>query len=764
LFLLYGFATFLGAALLFLVEPMAAKALLPVLGGTAGVWTVSLVFYQAALLAGYAYAHVAARFLSVRHTAILHAGVIAVAALLLPWRGPAVAGPGNLPPSLWVLGALASSVGAPFFVLAATGPLLQRWMTAASAARDPYPLYAISNTSSLAALIAYPWLVERYLPLAALPGSPEQGHALTQHGLWSGAFLVFAALVLTCAAVAARSPHARSQPSDATSVSWRQRAAWAGLSAIPAAAMMGTTQVLTTDVASVPLVWVLPLGIYLVSFVVAFAAPGRVPMRLASGAVAVLVLAVLASQWIALRPDPRLAIPLYLAALFAVGVLCHGRLAEQRPPAREATELYLFVAAGGAAGSLACGLLAPLVFRSVAEYPLALILACLARPAQGWRPRLASAKGKVFERHGWAIDLVLVMGLTLVVKVLHATMDSSAGEPSNHSLLAEALAACTACAVLAIRPVAFAAGVALLFATAAQRNPLVGHDLLTVRNFFGVLRVKDAPGPVFMPRAGPNAGHEVRLPMHELYHGTTLHGIQVMRSSQMRLPTTYYYPSGPIGRLVAGLRAGPDAAALAQVGIIGLGVGSLAAYAEPGEHFTFFEIDPAVVQIARDPALFSYLRDCEGTADVMVSDGRIALAGEPDGRFGLLVIDAFSSDAVPVHLLTREALALALRKLRPGGLVTFHLSSGFFDLSPVVAEAAASLDKEGLYWDDVELSPVEAVTAKQPSRWAVVASDPAALAPLQGTGPWVPLASQRRKRGGPWLWTDRYSSPLAALR
>jgi hypothetical protein len=243
-----------------------------------------------------------------------------------------------------------------------------------------------------------------------------------------------------------------------------------------------------------------------------------------------------------------------------------------------------------------------------------------------------------------------------------------------------------------------------------------------------------------------------------------MHGAQVMRESERRLPIAYYHPSGPIGRVFAGLRDSPQRDDLLDVGIVGLGVGSLAAYAEKGDHFTFFEIDPAIVRIARDPALFTFVEDSPGTIDIVVADGRIALAAQPDGRFGLLVIDAYSSDAVPVHLLTREALALLLRKLHAGGLVAFHLSSRFFDLAPVLAAEAASLGKDGLFWFDTTLSTVDAITGKWPSCWAVVANAAGDLAAVARAGAWVSLDSQRRSGGGPWLWTDQVSSPLGVMR
>jgi hypothetical protein len=695
---LHGAAAFLGAALLFLVEPMATKALLPILGGSAAVWSVSLVFYQALLFLGYAYAHLITRRLSLRGAALLHGAVMVVAALRLPLRGFTTAGIGATPPALWVLGALASSVGAPFFALAATGPLLQRWLAAATG-REPYPLYALGNAASLAALLGYPLLVERTLPLSALPGGPA-AQGFTQSGLWCAGFLAFAFLSCTCAAIAVRSD-ARRPDESAARAPWAAWLRWMALAAVPSAATIGTTQALTTDVASVPLLWVLPLAVYLATFIVTFGR-ARPPLRSASVAVVVLVLGVVACRWRAVQPDPHVALPLYLAALFAVGVLCHGRLAQGRPPAGQLTAFYLAIAAGGAIGSLLCGLLAPLLFRSVVEYPLALVLACLAI--------------------------------------------SSGGGPLRR-----------------LWPAAFAGAVATSFVIIALRSPIASNQRLITRSFFGVLRVDEAPGPMFKPAVGPHAGQPMSLPMHELYHGTTLHGLQVRRPSEQRLPTSYYHPSGPIGRVFAALRDAQHPS-LGQVGLVGLGVGTLAAYAQPGDRFTFFELDPAVVRIARDPALFSYLADSAGEVTVVVADGRIALGAAPDGRFRLLVIDAFGSDAVPVHLLTREALALDLRKLSPGGLVAFHLSSRFFDLAPVLAAAAASLGEPGAFWHDDSLSTVEAITGKRPSDWAVVAADPADLAALMASGPWVPLSSQLHATDGPWLWTDRRSSPLGALR
>jgi hypothetical protein len=700
--------------LLFVIEPMEAKALLPELGGSACVWTVSLVFYQTTLLAGYVYAHLLVRSLSLPRSATVHAGIVGGSALFLPWFGPTLLAQGHLPPSLWLLATLGESIGPSFFALAATGPLLQRWSAALGAVRSPYHLYALANGGSLVALLAYPALLEQYVPLTATPSDLRSvAAAFAQHSIWSSAYLVFALLVFACGWPVVRGAGAESlaacSPQPATSL--RERTVWVGLAALPSAAMLSTTQVLATDIASVPLLWVVTLAIYLLTLIVAFAVPGRRISRVAGWASIALSLAIAASQWVAPRPDPAWALPLYLAALLAIGTLCHGRLAERRPAAGAVTDFYLWMAAGSAAGSIACGFIAPLVFRSIAEYPVVLALACLVGCTTATRGGPDADRWRSLARH-----------------------------------------------------LAWPAAVALSYSIIAIRNVRASDDRLEARTFFGVLRVRDTWGPAFIPQGGPRRGQQVRLPLRELYHGTTLHGAQVTRAAQARLPTTYYHPSGPVGRVFAALRAGEREALLAHVGIIGLGVGAIAAYAKPGETFEFFEIDPEVVLIARDSTLFSFLKDCEGTTEIEVGDGRVSLASQPDGSFGLLIVDAFSSDAVPVHLLTREAIGMDLRKIKADGLVAFHLTSNFFDLVPVVAEVAASLGALGVSWDDKELSTTDVVTGKQPSLWVVLARDPDALAPVAKTGPWVPLASQRRTNAGRWLWTDSYSSTLAALR
>jgi SAM-dependent methyltransferase len=734
----FALTAVVAAGLLFVIEPMAAKALLPAVGGSPTLWNVSMVLFQTLLLGGYAWAHLLARRLSPRAQAMAQAVVLLAAAALLPWRELSASTPPEGPPALWVLRALFTRVGVPFFVLASTGPLVQRWLALVSRASDPYFLYAAGNAASLGALLAYPLVLERALPLEG------DGAPLTQRGLFCVGFLVYAVLGLACAALVMR---AREAPvAEKTATPWRARLAWTALAFVPSSATLAVTQAITTDVAAVPLLWTLPLALYLLTFVLAFAARGQralpvalpVALPIASWAVAALSLAVAASQWVSFRPSPQVALPLHLTTLFAVGMLCHGRLAASRPDPRALTDYYLCIAAGGALGSLFCGLLAPLLFRSVAEYPLALVLACLARP----HPGADRSTGRI-------ADLVLPLGVAGAMVIAHVAIGGAPGERSFSQLRAEALVGCLTCALLAFRPVAFAAGVALVFAAIQLGGPSASHDLAALRTFFGVLRVKDLPGPP--PR---------RLPMHQLFNGTTLHGLQVRTSGLDRQASSYFHPSGPIGHLFRAVRATPRGR---EIGVVGLGAGELAAYAEPGSRFTFVEIDPAVARIARDPTLFSYLRDSRGQIDVVVADGRLAMASEPDGRFGVLVIDAFSSDSMPVHLLTREAMALFLRKLRPGGLLALNVTGRYFDLGPVVAAVAADLGRPGLFWHDQSITAEELAQGKLVSSWAIVAAAPADLAALRADARWQPLEALR-PRDGRRPWTDRHASPLSALR
>jgi hypothetical protein len=794
-FVVFLLATLLGAGLLFLVQPMVAKMLLPSLGGSPAVWNTCMVLFQALLLAGYAYAHLLTTGFGARAQVAVHAAVVLAAAAFLPLRAAPAYAAGDASPVVWILGTLGASLAVPFFLLATTGPLLQRWLASTDdpRGRDPYFLYAAGNLASFAALLVYPFLMEPYLPVASVAaGVVAPGP--TQTAVWSWGFAAYAALALAAAGfvlwrgrtsgggAGAAEATGGADGADATRgagaadgaraaaevLGWPRRLLWVLLAFVPSSAMLGTTQALTTDVAAVPLLWVVPLGVYLLTFVAAYSTSVRLPLRPIGWALCVLALGIAATAWLVERPSPLLGLALYPSALAAAGLLCHGRLAADRPSPGRLTEYYLWIAVGGALGGIWNALIAPVVFDSVAEYPLALVLACAlalpprtapdaAREASRASRRRASRAALPARRSrpAWVLDAALPLALAAGIALLHLALRNAAGVDEAARGRIEAIAASAACLALIARPIRFAGGLAIVFLAAWLLSP--GHTLHAERTFFGVLRVQRTAGATVGVRQGSGPVEMVRIPSLVLYHGTTMHGMQVLHPRYQQEPSSYYHVTGPIGHLFRTFRGSP---LLSEVGVVGLGVGSLAAYGEPGQRFTFYEIDPAVIDIARGQ--FTYLRDAKAEVRTVLGDGRLALAAEPDGRFGLLVIDGFSSDSVPVHLLTREAVALYLRKLQPSGLLALHLSSLHFDLVPVVAEIAASLGKSGLVWVDTEIKPEASIGGKFASHWVVIAPEAATLDPLRANPRWVSLADARKR--DTLVWTDNHSSPLRALR
>lgn len=668
--LLYIFAVTLGAGLLFLVQPLIGKTLLPFLGGSPAVWNTCMVFFQAALLGGYLYAHLLTRIPGRGRQLAVHTVVVLAAALLLPIGLPANwSPPSEGPPTGWLLLALAASVGGPFFVLSSTAPLLQSWFagTGHRSAGDPYFLYAASNAGSLLALLGYPLIVEPWL---ALPD---------QRSWWSAAYLVFALLVVSCG-VAARGgagERERARASDAAPLDWPTRLRWMAFAFVPSTLMLGVTWHLTTDLSPLPLLWVVPLAIYLLTFTVAFSARGAGALRVAAWGLP--VFAVLAAVQLMLPLNDRgpivLQFGIHLAVLAAAGLVCHGRLAAERPRSRRLTEFYLLLAAGGVLGGMFNALLAPAIFDWIAEYPIAIVLACLFLPIPGRWLRLGFAA---------------VLAALLLIPRLGVATDL---------------------------------------------------DLLYMkRTFFGVHRV-------LRERTGQG---EWRY----LWHGSTRHGAQFDREPLALVPTTYYAPSGPIGFVMRRLAGQVGSRRMACVG---LGAGTLAAYGHPDWRFTFYELDPEVVRIAKDRSLFTYLADSRSPVDIVTGDARLTLAAAPDGEYDLIVLDAFSSDAIPVHLITRDAVALYLSKLAPKGLVAFHISNLHLDLSPVLGGIAADLGLEALEWEDTLRSERQRLERKNASKWVVLARNVQAMEPLDRDPRWV-----APPRGGR-VWTDDYSDAVGAL-
>jgi hypothetical protein len=705
---LFATAAFAGAALLFLVEPMSAQLVLPLFGGASAVWITALVFFQAVLLVGYGYAHLSARLLGSRQR-FLHMAVLLAPLLTLPIALPENASPvGHRSPALWLLVVLLVTVGGPFLAVTTASPTLQRWFSQSGheSAGDPYFLYAAGNLGSLLALLSYPLLIQPHLTLGE------------QTRLWKWFYVAFVALCAVCVVIAWPIRTARltaPAPSSSQRLTWRRRAMWVGLAFIPGSLLVGSTTYITTDIAPIPLLWVAPLGVYLATFVIAFSKRLRLGAELAGK---LLPFCVVCS---ALTAPGLFAAPLWLmllvqsALLFLAALLAHSLLARDRPATDRLTEFYFWLALGGVLGGVFNAFLAPQLFSSLIEYPLVVALA-LALRGLGRTPT-KSARFEVMR------DAAIGIGV-IVVGLLVAT---ALGAPTK------ALIATAALATLGFyrRPVRLACALGLLLVLMAAKS-----GLYVERDFYGQLIV-----------------HETRSQLHVLTSGNTIHGMQWM-DGRRREPLGYYTRRGPIGQAFTELqRTRP----FRDVGVVGLGVGALAAYGRPGQRFTFIEIDPADVKIATNPDWFTFLRDSDAKTNVIVGDGRLELEQARKGSYDFLVLDAFSSDAIPTHLLTREAIDLELSRLRPHGVLAFHISNRFLNLEPVFAAVARDLHLKGLT-QERHVSEAEKEEGALPSHWVIVARRDADIAPLLHDRRWRALAPTTKR-----AWTDSYSNVAGAF-
>jgi SAM-dependent methyltransferase len=734
--ILFLIAIFSGAGLLFLVQPMIAKQLLPMLGGSPAVWNTCMVFFQLALLAGYVYAHVLSKIESRRTQLIIHAVVIVASLTTLPIGLGDAAGPTpGQSPNAWLLLHLTTSVGGPFFVLASASPLIQRWFGATNHrwAADPYFLYAASNAGSMLALIGYPFLYEPNLTLSA------------QTETWSIGFAAFAILALACFFVSNRAARTRTETRTSAitekspPLDWRTRVRWIALAFIPSSLMLGVTQHITTDIATTPILWVGPLAIYLATFIIAFARLGRWIVAGAHWLVPLAVLAVGVLLIAAMQKPIWPQVWIHLSGLTVVGIACHGRLAAERPHASKLTEFYLLLSVGGALGGAFNALLAPMLFDWVAEYPITLVLACfLRRPRAStdrdtprWRPIVWSAIAVtlVSALFTWRWEL---LGL---VAVPNTFLGFSAAPVLGGMIPA------IGCLVWYFHRAAFALTVVVLFV--APRLQSAEDVIFKARTFFGVHRV--------LRGVDPNGFGE----WHHLWHGSTGHGSQFSAKPWSERPTRYYTVTGPAGDLmrVVGATSGPK-----SVAVVGLGTGTLAAYGKPGWRFTFYEIDPEVIRIARDPRLFTYCAESQAELKFIVGDARLRLAATTD-RYDALLLDAFSSDAIPVHLITKEAVELYLERLKPGGLLAFHITNRHLDLQPVLASIAKDLGLLVAVRHDGD-KKAQKTEWKEYSAWVVLARTHAQLGSIAPDRNWVWLKADPKRR----TWTDDYSNVLGVIR
>ncbi len=666
---LFAVTVFSSAFLVFLVQPMVAKLVLPLLGGSPSVWNASMAFFQIALLAGYGYAHALQRVASVRTQAAIHCGALVVAAVALPLRVNELIGPPSSDyPTLWLLGELALSIGAPFGVLSATAPLVQAWYArtiGASEGKEPYVLYAASNLGSLLALLAYPIAVEPAFSLAGQRYGWSTGYA---------AFvLLMASLALTVSRV--RAAVAETAPTEAAPVAWRDRLIWIALAAISSSLMLGVTTHITTDVASAPFLWVLPLALYLTTFIIAFQEKPAIPLDLTltlQGAAVAACAALLPfkSSFFALQ------LFVHLAAFFLTALMCHQRLVARRPDPARLTEFYLCLSVGGVVGGAFNAFAAPVIFNEVWEYPIVLALSCLARPRGPDRVPIwmwTTLGAGMIAAALTPVAVTFIAPKLTTATIVGAWDQSELFDTGMKTLLATAVIA----AFLVRRKALFYFALIAVLSYAAQAAADRTDTRQSWRSFFGVLKLSET--------TVPNLGGRVKM----LAHGTTLHGAQAQSASYRCNPMVYYTPRTPIGQVFRGLGAKkPDL----RIGAVGLGTGSVAAYVRPADHLTFFEIDPLVQRVSGDPKYFSYTTECaKGRVDYVIGDARLTLARQPAESFDILLIDAFSSDAVPAHLLTVQAVRGYLTKLKPDGVLILHLSNrnlALMDPASAVARAA----------------------------------------------------------------------------
>jgi spermidine synthase len=702
----------LGAFLLFEVQLVLGKQLLPWFGGTSAVWTTCLLFFQAALLAGYAWAHLVVGRLSARRQRDAHLALLGMALALVAWR--ALAWPSPITPGEWarppspeapvreILGLLGSTVGLPFVVLAATSPLLQAWFARLRPGASPFWLFALSNAGSLAGLLSYPLLVE---PLASIRA---------QGWLWSLAFAGYAVGVASCAiAAGAVAPAAApvTPPAGPRVASlpvalsrWRS-VLWIALAFCPSVMLAAVTSHLTQEVAAVPLLWMLPLALYLLSFIVSFAWPAaaRPAWRVALALAAALATVGLhgAQAWAATS-----RVSLWCAILFVYGMAGHGELARLRPAPERLTGYYLAIATGGALGGLVNAVVAPLVFTGYWELHLGILAGPLA-------VIFASAIADPLPPNG-------------------GSSPDSDGAPRDDRAAAGA------------RQIRMAATVATVLLAVALAVDVVGERQgveVATRGFYGVLRV-----------VREEAGEPDEL--LKLLHGRICHGTQLTAADRRAEATTYFGPSSGVG-LALRLHPRRVAGRPMRVGVVGLGVGTLAAWSRPGDAFRFYELDPAVARLsAGTEPVFTHLRDAAGEVSVALGDGRLVLEREPPQGFDVLVVDAFSSDAIPTHLLTREAFSAYLRHLAPGGVLAVHITNRYVDLKPVVRGAAITLGLEAEHVPSFENG------TGWSSDWMLVARDRALLDDEVVSAATLP----RLPRAEVLAWTDDWSNLLRVLK
>jgi hypothetical protein len=735
----YTATVFLSAFLLFGVQPMFTRMVLPKLGGSPSVWSVAMVFFQTILLAGYAYAHVLTSLRNRYASVAIHLLVLITAALTLPlsitqaWESP----PGTGAPALWLLGLFALSIGLPFFALAANNPLLQAWFvqTGHREAHDPYFLYAASNIGSFIALLAYPVLFEPVFTLHV------------QNQLWTIGFLLLIAFVASSAALALRTPSrlaARTKIGGGPKPDWWVIARWIFISAIPSGVLVAVTAYISTDIAAAPLLWVIPLSLYLLTWVLVFQRRPLIPhefvLSLQPFAIAGIVVLVLYTGWLGLFVN----LGAHLFAFFVIALACHGELARTRPAPRHLTTFYVSLSFGGMLGGLFSGLVAPYAFSWVAEYPILAVLAVFCRPSSKAINRQVWSRVPSFwpavNRWFWPIAAA-----TTILLIIPSFDDFHFDDDTDayRTLLILILGAGSL--ALLRDPPKSAAAVALAFFT-IWLYPINENNAESLRSFFGVHKIFESDDGRF------------RI----LKHGSTIHGAQMIEDEDGEpsvgrpKPITYYHAKSAMNRVIEAIRVrkrGPM-----RTAVIGLGSGALACLTGAGETWRFFEIDPLVVEIARDPERFSFISSCAPDVPIVLGDARLTFAREPEHIYDLIIVDAYSSDAIPVHLATTEAMTIYKSKLAPRGVVMMHISNRHLDLRSVVEGIAAANGLKTWIWSNGN-EDTDDDNYIFGSDVAISAADVSDIGALMWDKFWVLTEPDPSLR----TWTDDYSNIVGAV-
>ena len=723
--LLFAGTLFVSASLMFVLQPLFGKILLPLLGGSPAVWNTCMVFYQTILFLGYLYAHIlSSRFKPTRQIQ-LHSVIILLSFLALPLALPEnTVPPTESDPTLWIVWTLLIAIGLPLFVVSTTSPLIQKWFASINHRNsdDPYFLYAASNAGSLIALISYPFIIEPHIDLSA------------QKTDWSLGYVLLCLLIAACATLLYKSK-AQHTPTEAiqTTVDIKlnvgQQLHWLALAFVPSSLLLGLTNFISTDIASVPLLWIIPLTVYLLSFIIVF------------------------SNWqdaihpVIVKVQPFILIPfityafinpadlpywiyliLHVIAFFFAVMVCHGELSKHRPSTQYLTQFYLIMSFGGMLGGMFNTFVAPFIFNGIYEYPLMIIAALLLRP---WSKAI-TLKSALLQLI-WP-SLLIITGLVLYASITDLLQ--------YFDIIVISLILITIISfLLRSKPIAFAFSTGAIIFLSLGLHGLSSHTLYQERTFFGVLAVRES---VLTDEKGQDETY------HELFHGTTKHGAQLLPEDLQKTPLTYYSRPGPMGQLFKEFDAKNQNW---NIGVVGLGAGALTCYAKDSQLWTLYEIDPLVVDIANRPEYFTYMKLCAHQSTMRIGDARLSIDKEPNGHFDLLIMDAFSSDSVPTHLITKEALDIYFKKLKPNGILAFHITNRHLALKKVLSIHAEQMHLAALIQEYKPQNPPPLVVATD---WVVMAKKSDTLSPLSLSqlGNWekMPLYFDMK------AWTDDFTN------